>query len=267
MSAHEHESTTTTTFRAGIANADPTIAYRLVGTYEYKNCLDLLQKLISQSTSEQIEIYDRMLEDRPEFSFYNGTSLLDSQLLRELDFGNKADRTRFDDEFKRKGLSWMMALAKVELGATISAYGSATTPFAVFAPNSLDLVPFCNIMLDDLAAHMQALSTDTALQEVMRRGRTADSWTVAYLRRVKLLRDIIQTLKRVDDPTIAYRLEPHDQELRRLSQRLIQNIMSYEVTQVDTKHSTRTFNRKSGDFSGPRCEALISQIQTAEGSR
>lgn len=264
MSEGTETKTYTAHYREGISAADPTIPFRLVGTYEYDNALSLLEPLIASSIPEQIEVYNRFLEDRPEFTFYNGASLLDDRALAGMDLKKDAVRVRFDDEFKKKGLAWMMALAKVELGATASAYGQTKTPFALYPATQFDLVPFLEVMFDDIATHIKALGSDQDFKQVLKSHRIADTWTVAYLRRVKLIRDMIQVLKGTGDPGLLARLAPYDQELTRYSNRLIDNIQLYEIDQVSQHTDTADVSagyRESSDEA--ECKDLISAIRSA----
>lgn len=265
MSESETTSTYTVRYREGISAADPTIPYRLVGTYEYDNAVKLLDALISSSTPEQIEVYNRFLEDRPEFTFYNGASLLDDRALATLDLKKDTVRVKFDDEFKKKGLAWMIALAKIELGATASCYGESKTPFALYPAKEYDYIPFLEIMFDDIVAHLKGLGADQDFKQVLKSHRVADTWTVAYLRRVKLIRDMIQVLKGTGDPGLLTRLAPYDQELKRYSNRLIENIQLYEIDHVEQFSDTRGSERNT--FTTARnaeCNSLINSIRSAE---
>ncbi len=81
--------------------ADKSIPFRIVGTYEYRKALEALDRLVAQSTTEQIAVYDNMLYDRPEFSFCRG---VDSRGAGQVSGAGQAADAQWLDPYMRRGL-------------------------------------------------------------------------------------------------------------------------------------------------------------------
>ena len=201
----------------------------MVGTYEYSQALEHLQPLIASSTTEEIAIYDAILRDRPEFSFYGGMSRLPG-MPQELQFPDRTARQKFDDEFLRQGLASMLALAKIELGATVSMYGQVQRPFEIYPPNNFDLATFLQLLADDAVAHMKSLAQEAGFKEVVRPSYKVDTWTLAYLRRLKLIRDMLDVLFKTGNPEVEYRMRPLDKELKKYTRRLIEQVYIQDLS-------------------------------------
>jgi hypothetical protein len=261
VSTYENKTTTTTRYSTHFAPADESIPYRIVGTYEYSQAVEKLNQLVHKSTSEQIEVYDRMLQIRPEFSFVSGVDL---SALNGFKPGQNA-QIEWLDPFKRRGLAWMTALAKVELGTTMSMYGRAKFPFTVFAPTAFDVQPFMAIIYDDLASHLNALTNEPGFRTVVDPIHVPDSNTLAYLRRIKLMRDMIRVLYEANDPSISLSIAPMEQKLSRMQQELIAKVALSEMALVQSKSLT-SMSSRAQRLKGGRCEELVGAIQESTPS-
>ncbi len=219
------QQTTVTTIGQQFKESDDTIPYRFVGSYEYANALDSFTRLLRISSEADIEVYDSFLASRPEFTFFNGANTAFSK-KPNLQAANPFARQQFYDTFQQKGLAWMMALARIELGATMSLYGDAEKPFESIAgsANAFGLQPYLNVLADDVVAHMKSLSEEIDFENVVKRNRKIDTWTMAYLRRLKLIRDMLSTISRAGDDIVKARVLPYDRELKRYERRLIEQI-------------------------------------------
>lgn len=222
-------------YRKYFQPSDESIPYRLVGSYEYLNALDSFTRLLQISSPEEIKVYDKVLKERPEFTFFNGIHTAFNE-RPNLANANPFERQKFEDEFQKRGLAWMMALARIELAATGSLYGDVKSSFEKIATTDFDLVPYLTILKDDVLAHMKSLSLEPGFQEVLRRSRKADTWTLAYLRRIKLIRDMLQTLEKVGGPAVQEEIEPLVYELRKHQRDLVEQVMS-ETAASDIQYS------------------------------
>jgi hypothetical protein len=240
VSSVENTTTKTTakTMMKQFAVTDGTIPFRFVGSYEYANALDSMNRLVNMSTSEELFVYDQVLNDRPEFAYFNGANTA-FKLQPDLKTANPFDRSRFYDSFQKKGLAWMMALARIELGATMSMYGNDKTPFESVANSRFDLGPYLEVLTDDVVAHMKSLAQEPGFEEVVRRNRKIDTWTLAYLRRIKMIRDMLSALSTAGNDAVDAQIKPYDIELKRYERRLIEQIQ--HQTQPRSGTSTRSF--------------------------
>jgi hypothetical protein len=233
-----HEEYQTTYYAINsFAPADKSIPYRLVGSFEYSNALDALEKLVANSTPEQIAVYDKILKDRKELSYFSGMMIqgVTPEMVQKMAIGdpNQPDAAgqalqQFNQNFQMQGLASMMALAKIELGASIAAYGESKQPFSAFPPTRFDLEPFLNLMLEDVSAHLNALNSDPFFVEILKPKYGVDSWTVAYLRRLKLVRDMLAVLQQTNDPRILGEVAIFDQKLKRYQRGLAEKVALVE---------------------------------------
>lgn len=223
------------------------------------NALDKLTRLVDKSTSEELKIYDKILRDRIEFSFLNGVNSA-YQNVPDMTGANLQERQKFDDEFLKRGLPWMMALARIELAATASAYGDLEKPFEAVATHDFDKKAYVEILKDDVVAHMKSLSQEPGFKEVLRKSRKADTWTLAYLRRIKLIRDMLEAVQVASGPEAYEEIEPLAYELNKHKKNLIDQVR-YETystsgSEIATSKSTRTTGGKISTTRG-KCETFV----------
>ena len=245
-------------------DADDSIPYRLVGTYEYDRALKLLTQLVAKSTKEEIKVYDKVLGERAEFNFLNGIGLEFDQ-RPDLAKANNLDRKKFNDKFKKGGLAWMMALAKVELGATFSMWGDAQFPFESLFVTEFDVEQFKAILVDDVVAHLRHLRDDPLFKKVLQNKHIPDSNTVAYLRRLKLLTDMLVTLGRSNDQAVASRVHPYLDELKKYRERLVTQVvrsqMGYSTESEQTDVKIRKFKMAKEHISVGSCAKAMWRLQ------
>ena len=243
---------------------DLTIPFRFVGSYEYANALDSFNRLLAISSLEELLVYDKILNERPEFTYFNGANTAFA-VRPDMRMANPFDRKKFNDSFQKRGLAWMMALARVELGATMSLYGDNPRPFETISTSNFDLVPYVEVLADDVVAHMKSLAQEADFEEVVRRSRKIDTWTLAYLRRIKLIRDMLSALSSVGDEVVKTRIRPYDRELKKYEKRLIQQIQmqtrpqSYGITGSKVRNRTVSETMKVSNEFITDCEDIVKQ--------
>ena len=247
------------TYQSYFTPTDESIPYRLVGSYEYVRALEAFTDLLAKSTTEEIAIYDKVLNERHEFSFFNGV-FLSFQQQPDLVKANDIERRKFDDKFKKRGLAWMMALARIELAATSSLYGKVDYPFEALVDGDIDVKPYVEILHDDVVAHMKSLAAEPSFKEVLRRARKPDTWTLAYLRRIKLIRDMLKTLERIGGEQVSTEIEPYVYELKKHERNLVDQVLSVtESSSTSSVDSTSTQRRESRTTSitAGRCRNFV----------
>jgi len=184
---------------------DDSIPPRIVGTLEYSSAIAYLEKLISLSDEEEIEVYDKVIAQLPEFTFYSGMTAGVKQPQPTVG-NNVAGADPQDDpdgQFRKQSLAWMLALAKVELNATRSMYWPGDKAF-IQPAGTFGLIEYYHVLLDDVAAHLQAIETDDEFKKAIKKFlEIASSDTVAYLRRLKLISSMLIALEQSGDPMIA----------------------------------------------------------------
>ena len=236
----------TTNVSYSFQDVDQTIPYRFVGSYEYYNAMLSFSKLLEISTPDEIEVYTIILNDRPEFTYFNGhnTAFPSKPDLAKAD---PFERKKYFDDFQKKGLAAMVALARVELAATMSMYGESEKPFSDIVTNQFGWEEYIEVLADDVVAHMKSLAKEKKFEAVTTRSYRIDTWTLAYLRRLKLMRDMLTTLGDVGNADMKARIRPYDQELAKYEKRLLSNVARQTQTQSTT--ITDSYTRSSSSTS------------------
>ena len=168
-----------------LKEADQTVLPRLVGFYEYVRAIDLLGQLVRSSTPEEIRVYNEIVAKHPELGIYTNLSRLVEPKGSSLAEQSAAE----EDDFKRSGLDWMIALAKVELGAMLASYTDNPIPFAVVKPSKFEEAAYAELLLDGARYHYWSLTKDPLFRQIIERSAfQPSSETVAYVRRLTLSR-------------------------------------------------------------------------------
>lgn len=246
------------------------IPYRLVGSYEYAKAMEAFTRLLSISKFEELPAYDNILNNRPEFTYFNGANaaFVSRPNLKQV---SPFQRKQFYDTFQRQGLAWMMALARVELGATMSMYGTSDAPFHAISTSDFDKEAYVQVLADDAVAHMKSLGQEAGFNLVTRRGRPIDTWTLAYLRRLKLIRDMLASLQAIGNAEIRLRIAPYDTQLAKFEKRLMKEVYSQTRPEwkTDTAVNTERRSERSTSVSSQsiaECRELINNSKGGSGS-
>ncbi len=229
---------------------DETIPFRLVGTHEYLNAIELLGQLIKSSDEQEVEVYDRILAKQPEFSFFSGEllSVLNRNALV------KSESSRADEgthrRFHRQTLAWLDALARIEVGATVAMYGDTPNGFEFLAPRDVGRPEYFALLLDDVAVHLRALEQDPLFKKLQDRTSGANSDTLAYLRRMKMVGEMLLAAGRAEGNQFADSAEDYLREIRKASRKLAAKT---ELAAADTVYSN--VRESSEDLSVTEFEA------------
>ena len=108
---------------------DPSFPLRLVGTHEYTNAIIELDQLVAKSTPQEIEVYNKLIAMQPEFAFISGALIKPPPTNDSIGAKNRGVKGTAKDANNKHTLQWMLALARVEVGASLSMYGHIGNPF------------------------------------------------------------------------------------------------------------------------------------------
>ena len=131
---------------------------RVVGFYEYGNALADLDKLVGLATEEDRVAIDEIISDRNEFDVF---LTLPDAFTPETDYDpNQNEGSEVaGNEFRRSGLSWITALARIEFGAMIAGFTDYPNPFRDVTPQSPDYRSTMQLLLEGVTGHYAGLST------------------------------------------------------------------------------------------------------------
>lgn len=224
------------------------------------NAIDMLGRLASISTPEQIAVYDKIIQSKNEFSFYSGVVSKFGDSIPAQARG----QVGFDKSFKKNSMAWLLALARIEVAATSSVYGRSKKPFADMAPGNYGMNEYFAVLVDDLNAHVHALATDAGLKQICKLTVKADSNTLAYLRRLKLVNDMLKAVQVAGNPEFAYRAKAAERELNKYRRDLVTKVILVTQNLSESQVSESTYRTKGGGYRkiGPEnsCRALAERL-------
>ena len=137
---------------------DPRLVYRIVGFIEYALAVQHLDKFAEEATIGEFEVAEEIIRSQDAF-------IIQTNLSRKIEgpttLSEQSPNPR--DDFNRHGLEWMLALARVELGAMLAGFTSHAEPFLSLAPTTyrqerVKTVPFgraayAELLMDGLRCH------------------------------------------------------------------------------------------------------------------
>ena len=174
---------TTIVGEARLPPQDPNLIFRLVGYFEYRMALEHLDELLRIATPTELRAIEELVEESDEFKVY-------TNLARRLQTGpsSLAEKGRREnDNFARRGLPWVMALARVELGAMLAGFARHPAPFTAVGPSRYEMDAYRELLVDGASTHYWALANDPQLKEVAGKF-PPDGKTLAYIRRLNIAR-------------------------------------------------------------------------------
>ena len=230
--------------------ADNTFPYRLVGSYEYGTSLKNLGDLVDSSTSDQIDVYDKLIQSRPEYSFHSGV-VMESGLNAKLDSSTSLTGGAPASEYLKHSLAWMMALARVELGATMSMYGESDDPFGdavAIGGSKFGSDEYLKILMDDLAAHLETAKIDPDYQRGLSLKEQVDATSLADLRRTKLMSDLLDKVISSGESEVISAAGPYAKLAQKAINQLTQKIALATTSFTTTSVAPTTTSTAENDY-------------------
>jgi hypothetical protein len=254
--------TTVTTGATAISQRNPETVKRVVGYTEYGAALARFDRLLEIVTPGELEAIEKLVQGRDELAVY-------SNLSRRLEQkpGILSERSeRSGDNYERRGLKWMMALARVELGAILAAFTENQDPFQMVRPSKYELPEYTEILEDSMRAHYWALRNDPVVKN-LRSGLTSDTQAIAYARRVAVAIEFIRAVRtlRGQEYSVNQRneLDKWQLELTELERSILYDVLGIHPSQTHSVTSSDP-NKKSVIDRACQC---INQELTADLQR
>lgn len=241
-------------------HSDPNFIHRVVGYYEYDKALQHLDALVAQCTTEELAAINEILEMYDEFAVYVNLSRrapIEGSLLAER-------RRDTDDRFERRGLNWVMALARVELAAMLAQYTPHPEPFAAYPPSEFDFAAYVEMIEDGTRMHYGALLKDEVFAAMPE--RVPDEVTLAYARRLLLALRFANATAHLAEPgyTPEQRLEFAHWKANLIDWNtgIVKQVKNY-IRQIQMTSSASTSSESALQGFGTSCSNLCDQL-TAE---
>lgn len=188
--------------------------YRVVGFIEYGRSLEFLDEFMKKAEPAEVEVAEQIVREQNQFAIYTNLSrkIQGKTLLSE--------RPRMaGDKFRRHGLAWMTALARVEVGAMLAGFTSHPRPFHAVRPSKYDADEYREILLDGFRSHYWSLKRDPVILAYHKSG-VPENHIITYGRRASVARHFLQAVRdytRNDLLGIQLaELSTQEQEIRRL---------------------------------------------------
>lgn len=169
-----------------IDKSEPEEIYQVVGFSEYDNALQRLDRFVALSLPEELEVVDEMLAAREEFSIY-------VNLSRRFETGGSSlDQLPLHprDDFKRQGLTWIMALARVERAAMLAGFTSLQRPLPLEGVRAAEIPVLSDLLLDAIRSHYWSMYHDPRMA-LLSGGKATSRQAFVVGRRVVMLRSMI----------------------------------------------------------------------------
>ena len=237
MSSHQTE------IRPRLPEQDPAFVYRIVGCDEYYKFLTDFEKLFRTLTPNQIDQIDQYIKSRDEFAVFTNLS---RRFEKKPSLLSERPQST-DDKFERRGLVWISALARMELGAMLAGFTSHVDPLIAMRPNEAGMPAFREMLLDGLRTHYLHLQQDpnfkqkyTGLNNIKRR--------LAYIRRLHMMLEYAKTFEAVEGTKFLTAEANHEfQTWKRTVENILNSLMfdlqaslSRTRTRSDTNDRLRT---------------------------
>jgi hypothetical protein len=182
---------------------------RLVGYYEYTRSLSMLEPLAARASAAELKVIDDILASRPELTVHvNLSRRIPKSAPSSLDEPTADGGGGGGGNYARSGLTWLMALARIELGAMVAGFTDRPEPFATLPPTRREIAAYAELLLDGARTHYFGLANDPAAQfyasyrnrpftlTERERGRPEvnEAHAIAYSRRVALAKEFAQAV-------------------------------------------------------------------------
>jgi len=176
---------------------------RLVGFQEYFQALSYLDRLVRTASPEELKVMDAIVREDPQYAIYVNLSRGFKQAGRSTLSSPPED----DVKFRRHGLAWLIALARVEMGAMLAGFTPSRDPFALVRPAAYDADEYGEIVLDSMRAHVWSIDGDPLVTRI---ASMNDVTALGYERRLTV------ALRFIQETAVAYGTRMNEDQRREI---------------------------------------------------
>lgn len=153
----------------------------------------MFDQLVRQTDEAERKVIDEIIRDRDEFAVYVDLS----SRFGVMSAASEQPATSTDTS-ERRGLAWVMALARVEVGAMLAGFTKVHSPFSVVGPTEHESSAYRELLTDGMRTHYLALARDPKLRQIVAESATKPgSETLAYVRRISVAREFLNAAGQV----------------------------------------------------------------------
>jgi hypothetical protein len=226
---------------------DPRLVYRIVGFVEYAQAVQHLDKFVEEATLGEFKVAEEIIRSQEAFR-------LDTNLSRKTENPNPLSEQSANprDDFSRHGLEWMLALARVELGAMLAGFTTHAEPFLSQAPTTFrkergkglpfGMAAYRELLMDGLRSHYWSVVRQNLIAEYYKTG-VPENHLLTQSRRAIVGRQFARAVLRFIDAVeqgensqppqqiaLQTELQTWDQTFQKL-QRILLYCLTYKVGQ------------------------------------
>jgi len=236
------DTTVERTYSKHLTERNYDLVRRLVGYYEYGRALEHFDTLLEQVDDQELAAIEEIIQGRDELAVYTNLS---RRFQTEPSILADSDNSPLKG-VERRGFGWVLALARVELGAMLAGFTDRQQPFAAVRPSRYELPQYADLLLDGLQTHYWALKQerDGQLKQVVR-GNVPIQRLLVYGRRVMLTRAFLQAVATIMggelSPNQAAELRTWDDQLNEVQYAVVTSISSLLASQTTVQQRSSTY--------------------------
>lgn len=177
---------------------DPRLIYRIVGFVEYAEALRHLDQFVEEASVGEFEMGEEVIRSQDAFRIQTNLS---RELEQRSSLSERSDNPR--DDYTRLGLEWMLALARVELGAMLAGFTTHENPFLSLAPTvfrqervksrPFGSAAFAELLMDGLRTHYWSIVREDVVAKDFKSG-VPENHLLTYGRRAMVGRQFLRAV-------------------------------------------------------------------------
>ncbi|HQR08105.1 MAG TPA: hypothetical protein PLN21_14850 [Gemmatales bacterium] len=237
-----------------VSTGEPSLISRVVGTLEYLSALRNLDAFLQAASREELAAADKFVSSRPQFTVF-------TQLADRFKQGPGTAQTSpaAQQASQKRGLMWVVALARLEAGAILATFTTLSTPFEMVGPTKWELPAYKELLMDGAQTHYLALANDSNVATVAL--KLPDTETLAYIRRLNLARSMLSAAARSN----AAELSPHDWSELEVEDRQLLATRDRFVLRVNK--SLNSYSKESKTITGEQYTTMKTCILALRGEQ
>ena len=215
------------------------MARRVVGYLEYGRALDTFGELVSMSDEEDLAAYDAIIGTRSEFAVFH-------TMPEGFDESGGESRNQVANETglarANVGLSWLVALARLEFGAIVAGFTEHPDPYQYLQPDSFAYTETMQMLLEGAASHYLTLLNDEVQEQYIKENANIQG-ALTLSRRVRIARAMLRPMMKEERSRYtsnqANQLEKATNDLDTAQANVNSAITKY-LSQTNTSEHTET---------------------------
>ena len=208
--------------------------------------LGYFDKLLRKVTDEELQAIDEFVAENDSFTVFTNLSRRVESRPNSL----TQQQNSLDDDFARRGLPWVMALARIEYASILAAFTTTPNPFVSIRPSAHELSAYKSLLLDGGRMHYWSLSKDPVVKKITNTS-PQNPIVLSYSRRLGLARKMLKAVAKAGigelSPQQYRELASWKRDLDGLHAGIHLVIQSYLVS-VQARSTSTTTNREEREF-------------------